>query len=260
MKKIKLNYNGLKEVVRESVDAVLKDYSNIHHHVNFLNPVTRLMKHDLHEGLIKTYPLNKTIQYIKEYFKLSDKEIYPIDATNGREQIAIIVPIIGNNLELVKKAFALCGYYLGYPKEDELEDGKIYELQFEKKYEENILEKLRKNEKVIYHVTPIYNVGKIKKIGLTPKSKNSVFWYPERIYFVVGSVKSIVNDVATALDSVSTNKINNGKYAVIEVGLDKIPEHVKFYIDANAPYSIYTYDNISPNAITDIHEIDINNK
>lgn len=34
----------------------------------------------------------------------------------------------------------------------------------------------------LYHVTPFENIQKIKKNGLTPKSKHSFFKYPERVY------------------------------------------------------------------------------
>ena len=131
MQCIKLSENNLKDIIKESINTILNDFG-VKRNANFDNPISRKMKLPLSEGLIKTYPLGKTINYIKNYFKISDDDIYPIDGENGREQIAIKVPIIGNNLELVKKAFALCGYYLGYPKEENLKQNTIYELQFEK--------------------------------------------------------------------------------------------------------------------------------
>lgn len=39
---------------------------------------------------------------------------------------------------------------------------------------------------------------------------------------------------------------------------NRIPNHVKFYSDPNARYSVYTYDNIPPNAIIGFEEIDAN--
>ena len=51
--------------------------------------------------------------------------------------------------------------------------------------------------------------------------------------------------------------MNNGKYYAIKIDLNKIPTNVKFYLDPNAKYSIYTYENIAPNAIIGMEEINI---
>ena len=206
MKHIELEYGDLKRIVTESVNTILKDFSKNRTNANFDNPLSRAIQHPLTEGLIKTYPLNKTIKYIKDYFKLSDNEIYPIQGYGEKEQIGIKVPIIGNNLELVKKAFNLCGWYLGYPKEKNLKQNTIYELQFEKKYDDNFSELLRQHESVIYHVTPIYNTEKIKNIGFTPRSKNNLFEYPSRTYFIIGSAKSVIPYIASELSDSSETK------------------------------------------------------
>ena len=220
-----------------------------------MNPISTKMKISLKEGLIRTYPIDKTINYIKDYFKLSDNDIIPINALNGTEQIAIKVPIVGNNLNLIKKAFTLCGWYLAYPKESELKPNTIHELQFEKKYDMDISSELRKHESVIYHITPNYNLNKIKHIGLTPKSKNTQFDYPSRAYFVLGSAKKIVPYLTSELNNNNKSKGNNGGYSVITFDLSKIPLHVKFYFDPNSYGSVYTLDNVTPDAIIDIQEI-----
>ena len=256
-KLIRLTESDLHNIVEETINTTLRDYSKIRKNANFMNPISRGMKHPLTEGLIRTYPLETTIRYIKDYFDLSDEDIYPIDAYNGREQIAIKVPIVGNNLELIKKAFALCGYYLGYPKEDTLKQGATYELQFEKKNEDEITEMLREKEKVIYHITPAYYVDKIKHIGLTPKSKNSQFDYPSRVYFIPGSAKTLIRHLLPQLDDANKSKANQGYYAIITLELAKIPKHVRFFLDANALASVYTNDNIPPTAITNIELIDV---
>ena len=247
---ININKQNIENIVMEAL-KILKGKQ----HASFDNPISRSMILPLSEGLIKTYPMEKTIRYIKDYFKLSDDEIYPINAENGREQIAINVPIVGDNLERVEKAFTLCGYYLGYPKKDALKPNTIYELQFEKKYDDDFLKQLRQHESILYHVSPIYYAEKIKHIGLTPRSRNGVFDYPDRTYFIVGSAKKIIPHVVSELDASLTNKMNNGKYCIITLDLNRIPENVKFYLDPNSKYSVYTYDNISPNVIVNTEEI-----
>lgn len=257
---IRLDYGDLQKIVTESVNSVLKDFSKEKMKgARFTNPISCFMKHPLTEGLVRTYPTETTVRYIKEYFKLSDDEIYVIDdAYNDREQIAIKVPIIGNNLELVKKAFALCGWYLGYPKEENLKPNTLYELQFEKKYEEDISQNLRTHETILFHITPTYNIGKIRHIGLTPKAKNSMFDYPSRIYFILGSAKTMIKYLAQQLSDANLSKGNDGKYSIITFDISRIPNRVKFFLDGNSRASVYTYDNIPPNTIEDITEINAN--
>lgn len=250
MRMIKIDKQDLENIVMEALRQ-LKGKQ----HASFDNPISRNMRFPLSEGLIKTYPLGSTIRYIKDYFKLSDDEIYPINAENGREQIAIKVPIVGDNLERVEKAFTLCGYYLGFSKKDKLKPNTIYELQFEKKYDDDFSKQLRQHESILYHVSPTYYAEKIKHIGLTPRSRNGMFDYPDRTYFIIGSAKEIIPYVVSELDASLANKMNNGKYCVMTLDLKRIPENVKFYLDPNSKYSVYTYDNISPNSIIDTEEI-----
>ena len=241
------------KIVEESIAEIESLVTN--RNATFDNPISRSMKLPLSEGLIRTYPLEKTISYIKDYFNLSNDDIYPVHAENGREQIAINVQIVGNNLELVKKAFALCGYYLGYPREENLQPKKVYELQFEKKYDDDFSKELREHENTLYHVTPIYYAEKIKHIGITPRSRNKQFGYPDRTYFVIGSAKSIIPYLASELYNSTDNKMHNGRYAVIAIDLNKVPKEMRFYLDPNLKYSVYTYENIAPNSIKGVEEI-----
>lgn len=257
MELIRLTENDLKNIVGDSVNNILSDFLPTKRHASFDNPISRSMRLPLSEGLIKTYPLEKTISYIKAYFNLSDDDIYPLHAENGREQIAIKVPIVGNNLELVKKAFALCGYYLGYPKDENIQSNKIYELQFEKKYDDDFSKELKEHETTLYHVTPIYYAEKIKRIGITPRSRNKEFGYPDRSYFVIGSARPILPYLVWELYASAENKLHNGKYAAFSIGLNKVPKEMRFYLDPNSKYSVYTYENIAPNAIIGVEEISV---
>lgn len=247
----------MKERVNKAVKNAIDQFLLRETNARFDNPISRNIKLPLTEGLIRTYPREKTINYIKDLFNLTYEEIYPIDAENGMEQIGIRVPIVGDNFNKIEKAFNLCGYYLGHPKKSMLEKNKIYELQFEKKFDGNIADVLRKKEKYIYHITPSYNAEKIKQIGLTPKSRNSLFDYPDRSYFIIGSAYGIIPYVARMLNDNLENQKNQGKFAAIRFNLEKIKKNTRFFFDPNAKYSIYTYENISPNAIDGIEEVNI---
>ena len=249
------------EQIREYFDSIDKellerqyvDYSFIINPTTYDNPLTYEMAYPINEGLVRTYPIEKTIEYVKNYFKLDDKQIMKIKGYNSDDRIMILIPLINDNLEMVKKAMRLCGYYLAYPKKEGLVNGKWAKLQFEPKFEKDISSELRQKMKKLYHLTPKYNIGKIRNIGFSPRSKNKLFEYPGRIYFFKGNVdKKEVIAMGNAL-SVNNDKVyNNGEYALLTISLDKVPNDVEFCFDPNYPNGVYTRDNISPNVITDI--------
>lgn len=194
------------------------DYSQIDKAATYANPLTiaMLYRDTLKEGLVRTYPIEKTISYIKSYFGLDDKQIHAIKAENGINHIRVIIPTIGNNLEIMKKAMDLCGYYLGAPKEEHVKPNAWVYLQFEPKFQKNESEHIRKEEVALYHLTPKYNMKKIQNIGFSPKTKNELFNYPDRVYFLRGSISDteIIN-IATQLYDANSSKGNIGIYALL---------------------------------------------
>ena len=246
----------LSKLSKEDLDKIWIDYSTIRHAANYSNPLTIHMISNIHEGLIHTYPLDKTISYIKSYFGLADWQIMQVLAANGVNHINVIIPNISNNLELMKEAMNLCGYYWGSPKEDTFRPNVLVALQFEVKVEEDKSEQIRNEETALYHLTPCYNRKKIEAIGFSPRCKNELFNYPSRVYFLRGSLdmNEIIN-IGTQLSNANNSIGNTGDYALFTIDLSAIPNDVKLSLDPNNPYGIYTTSNIKPNVITKIQNI-----
>ena len=225
--------------------------------VTFDNPVSiGLRGAKLEEGLIHTYPIDTTLRYIKEYFGLSDSEIYKGDGENGYERIFVRMYNDGHNKKIMGKAMSLCGYYPAHFT-DTL-DGYVV-IQYESKHDENISEELRKTERFLTHITPTYNVEKILKNGFSPKSKNYVFNFPDRVYFSVGStIPQESLELVKMLAFTNASAGNDGKYSVLKVDLTKIPEGVKFFKDQNYKNGVYTTENIRPDCIVGKVDIDVN--
>ena len=135
-------------LTEEKQKKLCVDYGCVLTHVSYNNPLSIDMQKPIREGLIKTYPADKTLEYIKNHFGLTDDQITKIHGANDIDVIKVAIPVVGDNLNIVKKAFRLCGYYLSSPKEETIEQNKWVALQFEPKIEDDISEKLRKEETV----------------------------------------------------------------------------------------------------------------
>lgn len=169
----------------------------------------------------------------------------------------VCIPVIYDNLKLIEKAMSLCGYFLSYPKKDKIEDGLYNWLQFEPRFQEDESKKIRKSEHMLIHLTPYYNLKNIKKIGFSPRCKNTLFNYPSRLYFLKGSLnKQEIENIGYQLCKENNSIGNkNKKYVLITLDLKKIPNDTKMYSDLNYPYGIFITDNISPDVIKNIEII-----
>lgn len=248
-------------LIRESVKKYFEkygavNYARIRKPAVFSNPLTYRLHEDLNEGLIRTYPIDKTISYVKYYFDLEDDKIKKINIY-GIEYIVVEITDIGENRKLMEKAMNLCGYFLSYQIPSREHKNNIV-MQFEPKYQEDITDELRQEERYLYHITPRYNLKDIKKSGLLPRAKNDFLKYPGRVYFIKGSTDDDNEILGMGYDLFDNNKSkgNKGNYAILLIDITKIPSDVKFYEDGSYPYGVFTYDNISSDCIVGVNYVD----
>ena len=250
--------NFLDSISDEDIEKIWVDYRKIIKCASHDNPLTTDMQLFLNEALINTYPVDKTVEYISSYFDFITEqiEVYKVEAENNIYHIIVYIPVIKDNLELLEKAMSLCGYYLGCPKRKNIKKGQFNKLQFEPLVQKDESKIIRKEEIKLFHLTPYYNVGKIKHIGFSPRSKNYIFEYPGRVYFMRGSTdEEIIKSFGKNLCSKNASEGNNNEYALITIDVNKIPENVKMYYDPNFTFGIYVTENIRPNVIIDIKKI-----
>lgn len=181
-----------------------------------------LNNHNISEGLIMTYPLDKSYNILKR--KFTDNKI----SIGDDNEIFIGGEINIENLKILSNTL---GYHIS-----SMDVGLI---TLEPKYdmEVNIPDK-------IYHSTIESHLNRIKKIGLIPKSKNKLTIHPDRIYFST-SLKD-----AKLFAKYLSEKYDEIGY-IIEISTKNIIN--KFYSDINFRRSgSYTLNNISPKNITNI--------
>lgn len=204
-----------------------------------------VMKKDLNEGLIRTYPMDWVEKYLSTRFN-SDFVKGGVD--DEVMHFWFILKKDSESIEPLKEKMSSFGYFCSV--EDDVAEG-VY-LQFEPKYDEyktgEELSSRNNDEIFFYHVTPLFLAKKIKVSGLVPKSKNEFLNYPDRVYLTLADDgKEAAYEMADMLYTNSGNKMNDGKYCLIGVTLNGL-EKAKFYPDWNVSHTTayFTYDNIPP--------------
>jgi hypothetical protein len=228
------------------------------YHITFDNPISLSMSDSksLNEGTFKTYPPEKVQKYIINMFRLPSDWVNFEESEQGgvyffwlrvRKSLTLIEQII--------KAMNLCGYFCSIKQEDK--EPEFIILQFEPRHQNNANEEVRAMD-YIYHVSPSYNLNKILKSGFTPKTKNSLFDYPDRVYFFKQhTTEDELNNLTYHLCCYNKSLGNNNKYVIFIIDVKEIPQNVNFYLDGNYANGIYTTDNIPPSAIVDAAEFEI---
>ena len=209
---------------------------------------------NLKEGLLRSYPADTVIKYIKSHLHIPDLAIVK-DNTDNVDIILVTAHNVGNNINSLIRIMNLCGYYLGAPKLETIKPNQVVQLQFEPRVSNNCI--LPKDLGGLYHWTRPELVNKILKNGLAPRSKNSFFSYPERIYVVKDSIPE-----AELLDlgALLSTALNFGKYengqsfdqtlSLIQINPRRLKQDFAFFIDPNySDYGLYCLENIPPDAI-----------
>lgn len=220
-------------------------------------------KNTIKEGLVRTYPTEKTISYIKNTINKSNiKGGVKINITDiygglGEDyeiadsiEVKINSSIVDNAYDLIKKLFDSCGYYETLKRWTKTKKTLI--IVFEPKFPDESYSANDLSDN-FYHITTLQGWDKIQKMGFVPRGKNSIYNYPPRCYFF------IEDDFDLMTEFMSQNKLKRGDKAVIlTLDTSKIKKDVRFWIDKQfigGDVAVYTYENIPPNTIIDAKEI-----
>lgn len=197
------------------------------------------------EGLIHTYPIEKSVNILKRRFPEltieveSDGEIYI--ENQPPQKLEKYVPIITNLGYFISKLTIDGQEWIKEYNSDTKPIALILEAKYD--YEVDIPETL-------YHASPIKFKDKIIKFGLTPKTGNKLSNHPERIYLTNDLNKAI--NFGNYLREENDNEwYKNGYcvYSVKGIGVSKL------YSDVNFRHGgFYTLNNIKSENIKLIKE------
>lgn len=226
-----------------------------------------ISKQLLDEGLVKSYDADSIIRMFNKRFANSGYS-YNIfkykntptsdDVLDFENESTLIVKLERSSpkefIGEIKKFMRTCGWLITQDLRIDDNDQSII-LEFDPKFATDATQYVRSHMNVLYHAAPNKVVDKILKQGLTPReSTNGYFQYDGRVYLMMGDELSptqvqIMDNVIDYHKKMGKDEYNNG-YSILMINLNKVPEDVKFYIDAAACDAVYTRNTIPPQAIT----------
>ena len=214
----------------------------------------------LNEGLIKTYSLNMLHKTLYRFLASCDcpLRISPIEYNNTLElylpvefkKLISSIVSIGNQHGYFIPGFLFMNNnekteYLKTYNDENIEDFSVIVICFESKYDIQF----KDLPEYIYHVTLKDKIEKIKKIGLSPKSKNKLSVHPSRIYCTINLEDA--KELITRFKNISNKKEDD--YVILKIITLNLKNN--FYEDPNYKENtgqikgIYTIENISSSNI-----------
>lgn len=201
----------------------------------------------INEGLIKTYPINNTVRYIKRLFGLRDNQINVINK-GDIHKILVMYENTPEKKNQMKKAMNLCGYEIANENTENIYNV-VYQM-YTQKFSDSLTYELKKKMEFLIHITPSYNKEKILQQGFVSKSKNEIFTYGNEVFFFTQDAPIIhIVDQVYQKDCKIRNNLNKHRYTLFKISLNKVPDNIKFEIDPNLDFAVRTKDNLSPKVI-----------
>lgn len=165
-------------------------------------------------------------------------------------RVAVIIPHIGENEDMIVEDMYSLGYYLTF-RNDLRSDGLSYTLlRFDPRYPKSITNDVR-NMGWLMHWSPKYNLESIRKFGFIPQSRNKKFTYPPRVHFLKSNItQQQIEDIGKQLFDNNDDVRNNGEYILFTLDVSKIPDDVEFVGDSCYVHGVCTESEIPYSCVT----------
>ena len=195
------------------------------------------------------YDADDVVKHLQGGYHLDDKQFFKVEAFNGIA-IYLLIADVGENRDIIVNDMSKMGYFLSVEKPIEKEGYTLLQMRFEPITQKDETETIKKENKYFYHFTPSENVPSIMTTGLTPRNDNMFFSYPPRIYLIKGNVA--MNDLYDIGEDLSLKNLKDGikgKYTLLGIHTDRLPDTVHLFYDPNYEHGIFTTDTIPNNCI-----------
>lgn len=246
-------YFDINKISKEDLDS---QYIALSEHITYISPSNLLSnKSKLKEERQYGVSIDEVKKAISQKHNLKSFQVqtgaHNIDAI-------IIIPNISNNKDVIDNDMRDLGYFNAhYYYFVDSQNREWLVLRYEPYYQKNETHEIIRNNDILIHITTEDNLPSILENGLVPSCKNDVFYYPDRIYFLVGTLSlSDIEKMVYNLDKAKKTP-NIDKYVILIIKTSKIPSDVNLYYDMNHSYGIFTEQPIPKEAI--IKKIPIEN-
>jgi hypothetical protein len=212
----------------------------------------------LEEGLIKSYPKETTIKFLKGYFQREHDIKLFVDEKPDDQYFAIVARNVDltDYVDIVNKKLEVYGWYVVKSNQ--------HRLVIEPKTADRNHEK--KDGWQYYHITNKTYYNKIKKNGLNPRETTTTFNHPaDRIYLLYTDDMSLVKSITEILFMDKKNKLvdsgnDDGRWdedQIVILNVD-LPEGIERFDDPMASGgktfdAVYVKKSINPANIKVIH-------
>lgn len=209
------------------------------------NPL-RFIKEDKEDGTSR--PLGEVQNAMLDKYHFHEWQ-FRIEQGKNNVEICMVIPQIGNNIQMVTTDMDFFGYFCSYKIEVEFENLVYLKMKFEPIFQDDVSKIIREYE-FLYHATPSSNVSQILEQGIKPLSDNHLFSYPPRVFLMKGDVTiEGQNLIAQTLFRFSGREENELEYTILTLDVDSIPQNIPFYYDPNHEHGVFTNSAISPSCI-----------
>ena len=186
--------------------------------------------------------------YLVPEYSILKRELY------HHVYIYMLTAQIGENLDIVTEEMNNMGYFVSKKIKTFTFNGIEYiTLQFEPSCQISVdqTDKIKEAYDCLYHWTPQYCLENVVKQGLIPSSRNSVFQYPPRIYFMEGNgTAEQQRDLGYLLFKTNKDERNDGRYALLRINHKELDDSIRFFGDPLSEIGVFTEQPIPPTAIT----------
>jgi len=220
----------------------------------------------LYEGLIMTHDINTSISIIKRKFtflneilesnnkikiKLTNKNTKQFNENyNKIEQLLNNLGWYNSNIQYFDGIKIQSEIYNNTTISQLIIKHNFVYIMFEAKYDIEIENK----PEIMYHNTPEFYSDKIKKYGLTPRTKNKRYIYPPRVY-LCDNINSLIKIAPQLIKYINPKlKIESINFDIFEVNTKHIS---RLFKDLNFKDGFYTMENIHYKELTLIKIITI---
>ena len=201
---------------------------------------------------------------ITKVFPIDDIYQFQIVESYHKISVALLIASFKENEEIIIESMAQHNFFLSQKAKNTLSlDGKTwFSLRFEPIEQEDITETVRKENNVLYHISPVLNEQSILENGLRAFNNNPVYKYPNpRLYLIEqrASKKDITRLAKDLFRQAVQKKIENlsPKYTLFSIDLKKVPEYTRFFYDVNEEFGLFCHIGISNKALSVIDHITI---